>query len=253
MQAREYQRALVATKLDKIFAKPFVGALSGHSDSISCFAKSLKSLTNFVSGCYDGEIRFWDISTRKTVFNLNAHNGIVKGLTFSYDGMHIVSCGSENQANLYRVQDCVDNFKNPDFQPLKKYQSKLHLTGIDHHYSEDKFVTSGQVVQVWSYERSQSIQTFEWGADSVTRVRFNPSEQNLIAAVALDRSIALYDLRGGTPIKKNFLLNKSTSVCWNPMEPVIFTVSNEDSNCYTFDMRKLDTARTIHKDHILAV
>jgi DDB1- and CUL4-associated factor 13 len=34
-RAREYQRALNATKLNKIFAKPFLGTLEGHSDGIS--------------------------------------------------------------------------------------------------------------------------------------------------------------------------------------------------------------------------
>jgi WD repeat and SOF domain-containing protein 1 len=31
---REYTRALNATKLDKLFAKPFVGQLNGHVDGI---------------------------------------------------------------------------------------------------------------------------------------------------------------------------------------------------------------------------
>mmetsp|Transcript_21588 Transcript_21588/g.19154 ORF Transcript_21588/g.19154 Transcript_21588/m.19154 type:complete len:81 (+) Transcript_21588:71-313(+) len=32
-----------------------------------------------------------------------------------------------------------------------------------------------------------------------------------------------------------------------------FVVGNEDGNCYTFDMRKLDEAKMIHKDHVNAV
>lgn len=43
-QAREYQRALTATKVDKIFARPFLGALDGHSDGVFCSATSPKSL-----------------------------------------------------------------------------------------------------------------------------------------------------------------------------------------------------------------
>ena len=40
---REYQRALNATKLERVFAKPFVGSLDGHTDgqgykSIYCWA-----------------------------------------------------------------------------------------------------------------------------------------------------------------------------------------------------------------------
>lgn len=33
-QAREYTRALNATKMDRMFAKPFVGALEGHADGV---------------------------------------------------------------------------------------------------------------------------------------------------------------------------------------------------------------------------
>ena len=32
-----------------------------------------------------------------------------------------------------------------------------------------------------------------------------------------------------------------------------FVIANEDHNAYTFDMRKLARARTIHKDHVGAV
>jgi WD repeat and SOF domain-containing protein 1 len=37
------------------------------------------------------------------------------------------------------------------------------------------------------------------------------------------------------------------------MEAFNFTVANEDSNCYTFDMRKLDIALNVHRDHVAAV
>ena len=37
------------------------------------------------------------------------------------------------------------------------------------------------------------------------------------------------------------------------MEAFNFTVANEDCNLYTFDMRRLDSARNIHRDHVGAV
>lgn len=54
-------------------------------------------------------------------------------------------------------------------------------------------------------------------------------------------------------LKKVTLLNKSSCVAWNPMEPFNFLLGNEDGNCYSFDMRKMDKASMIHKDHIGAV
>lgn len=60
------------------------------------------------------------------------------------------------------------------------------------------------------------LQTFQWGVDTVTKLKFNPSQVNLIAAVAVDRSICLYDIRGSTPINKIYMKNKSAAICWNP-------------------------------------
>jgi hypothetical protein len=37
------------------------------------------------------------------------------------------------------------------------------------------------------------------------------------------------------------------------MEPFHFTLASEDHNLYTFDMRKLDHAITVHNDHVSAV
>ena len=37
------------------------------------------------------------------------------------------------------------------------------------------------------------------------------------------------------------------------MEAFNFSVANEDHNCYTFDMRRLDTAMKVHTDHVSAV
>lgn len=48
--AREYVRALNATKLDRVFAKPFVGSLSGHADGVYCMTKHPTKLSVILSG-----------------------------------------------------------------------------------------------------------------------------------------------------------------------------------------------------------
>ena len=69
-RAKEYKRALNATKLDKVFAKPFIGAMEGHSDGVTCLAKSPVRLSAVVSGAADGEIRLWDVPSRRTLRTL---------------------------------------------------------------------------------------------------------------------------------------------------------------------------------------
>ena len=62
-----------------------------------------------------------------------------------------------------------------NYKPRATYASKHLLTGLDHSYSENTFATGGAVVQLWNYERSAPLQTFEWGVDTVTKLKFNPS------------------------------------------------------------------------------
>jgi WD repeat and SOF domain-containing protein 1 len=43
-KGREYTRALNAVKMDKLFSKPFLGALDGHKDGIYSMANLPNSL-----------------------------------------------------------------------------------------------------------------------------------------------------------------------------------------------------------------
>lgn len=53
-RARERTRALNAAKLERIFAKPFIGALEGHVDAVECMARQPGTLDMVASGSWDG-------------------------------------------------------------------------------------------------------------------------------------------------------------------------------------------------------
>ena len=69
-------------------------------------------------------------------------------------------------------------------------------------------------------------------------------------SLTLRRSIALYDVRADTPLRKLVMLKRANKVAWNPREAFNFTVASEDNNLYSFDMRKLDIATNVHKDFV---
>lgn len=80
-KAREYTRALNAAKLERLFSKPFVRALSGHADGVYSLAKRASDLTTLVTGAGDGELRVWELSEGKCVWKTaGAHRGIVSGV-----------------------------------------------------------------------------------------------------------------------------------------------------------------------------
>ena len=246
---REYVRALNATKLDRVFAKPFLGNLAGHTDGVYRITKHPKLLSVVLSGSCDGEVRIWSLASQQCLKSVPAHEGFVRGLSMTREGRGFLTVGEDKVIKQWPFTEEEEG----ELEPVNTILGKSVYQGVDTHWSEDKFATCGEKVDIWDETRSEPIRSFSWGPDSINSLRFNPVEFNLLATVGSDRAVALYDIRQPVPLRKVVLSMRSNAVAWNPMEPLNFTVANEDSNLYSFDMRRLDKSRLVHKDHVMAV
>eukprot|EP00811_Abedinium_folium_P034668 NODE_7530_length_1570_cov_7.487872.p1 GENE.NODE_7530_length_1570_cov_7.487872~~NODE_7530_length_1570_cov_7.487872.p1 ORF type:complete len:445 (+),score=123.89 NODE_7530_length_1570_cov_7.487872:173-1507(+) len=249
-RAREYQRALTATKIEKIFAKPFVKALDGHTDSVKCLSIALKPAAPLVSGGCDGWLRLWDLRHFECCAAVHAHSGFVRDAVVAPRGDRVFSCGDDRTVKVWDLQPEARTLSE---QPSLVFQTVSILNSVDHHRTRNQFVTAGDTVDVWDSARSTPVNSFEWGCDRVITARFNPAEPSLIGSTAVDRSIGLFDLRGNSAIRKVVLKMRSNALRWNPMEPLNFVVANEDCSLYTFDMRKLSGSLQQHHDHVMPV
>ena len=240
-QAREYKRAVNAAKLEKIFSKPFVSALSEHTDSVFSLARSDKYLSLLVSGSANGEVKLWDLSKMQCKSSYNCHSGTVSGVAFRDE--KFMSAGQDSIINLWTISGGEEKFK-----------SSMGLQGIDMSWKENLFVTCGhEGLELWDMSRSNPISQFQWGSDTTNKAKFNSSENHLICSTSNDRSITIYDIRNNHAVNNFKLQQKSNDIAWNPREPIYFTLANEDGNLYTFDIRKLTEANRIHKDHMNSV
>ena len=255
-QEREYVRALRAAKLERHFAKPFVGALEGHTDGVYAMTVNPRNLLCLISGSGDGEVRVWDLPSRELMWNsTQAHTGFVRGLATCFNGDSFISCGDDKTVKLWSIQKYYDA-EDGSVVPLETFLSKHSLFGCDTHYTADEiFTTCGEDVSIWDKTHPEPIHSFVWGGlDGIAAVKFNPSEHNILASCGkADRSIVLYDYRQKVSLKKIIQPMRNNNLCWNPMEPFHFTTANEDYCLYTFDMRKLDHSLIVHKDHVAAV
>jgi len=245
--AREYTRALNAAKLERVFAKPFIASLDGHADGVNCLIRNPQVISSVVSGSCDGQIKFWHLQKRTCLKTLSAHSGFVRGLCFRPDGNHLLSVGDDKLIKLW------DAKSSSSTEPLNTIVHKNILTGVSHSWKDEVFATCGDTMEIWNDHRSNPVKTFDWGVDTIHSVRFNPVETTVVAATASDRSIILYDTRESTPLRKVIMKMRSNTVAWNPMEAYVFCAANEDSNAYTFDMRRLEAPVNVHIDHTEAV
>lgn len=267
-RAREYTRAVTGAKIDRMFAKPLIGNLgNGHRDGVTATATSRRALAPFVSGSADGEVRVWDLASRRCVAELGGgHSRVVTGLVFGLDGRNFYSSGDDGLVRLWSV--CPVSSSSSSLRegamatkhgPMATWRTAGSFKSIDHHWSEDQFATaSDEAVEVWSPDRSAPIQRHAcdglWGSDdTVNIVRYNPAERCLLAHCSADRGIGLHDTRAGSALKKTVLSMRCNCLEWNPMEPMNFVVGNEDYNAYSFDMRKLHEPTMIHRGHAFAV
>ncbi|KAG0173192.1 rRNA-processing protein sof1 [Apophysomyces sp. BC1034] len=244
-QGREYVRALNTVKLERMFAKPFVGALNGHIDGVYSMVKHPHRLTSMISGSGDGEIRIWELAEQKTTWFTRGHQNIVKGVCAGHSHGQFLSCSTDKTVKIWNASEGTD--------PIETYLGKHAFNGLSHHRHDATFATAGSTVDVWDESRSEPIHEFEWGADSYQTVKFNQVETNILASCGSDRTVVLYDLRTSKPLSKLVLAMRTNAIAWNPIEAYIFTAANEDHNAYTFDMRKMNSAQNVLKDHVSAI
>lgn len=260
-KAREYTRALNATKVERMFAKPFVGALSGHVDGVYCMAKHPKKLDWLVSGGGDGDLRLWSLSEQKAVWSTVAHKAMITGVSSFLEGSRFLSCSQDRTVKIWDpttivTEDLQVNLRSGStmaLAPVATYSSKNAFSGVSHHRSESVFATSGVAIDIWDHERTEPVQTLNWGVDTINTVKFNQTEASILASTGSDRTVILYDLRTSRPITKLIMAMRTNAIAWNPMEAFNFMAANEDHNVYAFDMRKMDKAQNVLKDHVSAV
>lgn len=246
--AREYTKALNAVKLERVFAKPFVGSLEGHKDSVFCICKHPTQLTTLLSGAYDGEVRTWNLIQGTCTRAFLAHDGIIRGMTYAGGGKRFITIGDDKTIKTWNAESVSE-----EEEPLNTIVCKTVLTSITHHRSDPVFITCGEACHMWEETRNEPVRTFQWGVDSLHDVKFNLVQKNLLASCASDRSIILYDTRDVGPLQRIVMKLRSNKLAWNPTEAVSFTCANEDYNLYTYDIRKLKTPVNVHMDHVEAV
>mmetsp|Transcript_5834 Transcript_5834/g.5770 ORF Transcript_5834/g.5770 Transcript_5834/m.5770 type:complete len:462 (-) Transcript_5834:13-1398(-) len=261
-RAREYTKALTATKMERMFAQPFVGQLGdGHRDGIYSIARNFSTTNQIATGSGDGVIKYWDMTLRDEVISFKAHYGMVSGLCVTPNTSHMLSCGDDKTVKLWSVskddfdasQTDTEVYTKKDNGLVKTFLGEHAFKGVDHHNNEDLFVTGGASIQLWDMNRSKYISNLSWGADNINTVKFNRTETNIIASAGSDNSIVLYDVRTNSPIQKVVTSLRTNAISWNPMEAFNFASACDDHNAYLWDMRKLNRSLNVYKDHVAAV
>ncbi|TIB84618.1 WD40 repeat-like protein [Wallemia mellicola] len=268
---REYSRAVIASKMDRMFAKPFIGAIE-CGDGVYGMARDSARLGVVATSGAMGELAIHDVPTRQTLLSVpNAHQGIVSSLAFSHTSKslrgdsRLLSAGLDKHVRMWdanRSTDAGDDAglideedATAEQKPLRTWTANAGVNCITHNLLHPTFATASNAIQVWEEARTEPVETYTWGHDNISALKFSPTEHTIMAAAAGDRSISLWDTRvAGGSIGRILTPFKMNDLSFNPILPTSLLSAGEDHNLYLWDIRNMGGgAIQIYKDHVAAV
>lgn len=249
--AREYARALNAVKLEKIFAKPFVRGLSGHSEPVTKIAAHPERLSWLASSSMDGIVKLWDLKTGNEIASKSAHDGMLNGLAFTFNGQILLTSGVDSKISMLRIND------QSIFNNHEEIVSEFPLHSLDSlkntSTTSSGFVVGGEGLAIYDVTRKNPLRTFVIENEIIHHVRCSKIEEFLFGVLGGDKGFSLYDSRQTEKCFKAFLDMRGNSFAWSPLEANFVVLASEDSNCYLFDMRNIKKPITIYEDHTNSV
>ncbi|KAF8329686.1 WD40 repeat-like protein [Cantharellus anzutake] len=251
-----------------MFAKPFMASLEGHSDTVNAIARKPDSLAAIASAGADGEIILHDLPQRRHLMRLpHAHERSITGICFAGPD-RLLSCGADQLVKLWDLKVTTDGddalvldeetgegINIAQKKPLSLYHGKAAFNAIDHHRASPLFATGSNVVQVWDENKTSAISniTFASSNETVISLKFNLTEQSVLATTGTDRTFTLYDIRTGKAERRLVFELRANALSWSPMMPTVVLLASEDHTLSTFDIRKLSTATQVYKGHVAPV
>ncbi|VDD74741.1 unnamed protein product [Mesocestoides corti] len=250
---REYIRALNSAKLSRMMAKPFLGCLEGTTDSMTVMSLNTEKVGLAVFGTADGKIQYWDISSRKCVYETAAHAGEVRGICQYNKSQLMYTCGLDSQLKQWRMDHSA--IETAWAEPLNTTILNWTPLSLDHHPSMDAILVgaSESCLLYQSTRMDVPVREWTWGREAIHQASFNPVEHNIVGILTKDNSIVLTDTRVDQPLRKLKMNLKLNAFSWNPMEPYVFTAASEDYNLYAYDCRFFKHPKRVYIGHTNAV
>lgn len=242
---REYQRALNATKLERVFAKPFIGNMSGHGDIVSNLMKHQTKLSVVASGAYDGVIKIWNLSNRKCLRTIQAHNSMVRAMCISrLNSNHFFSVDSNSNIKKWRYfgRDQLNILRNDKRLKPQSSGEKGEEAADNEDTSDDDEEFKAALDIEDDVEYTDEKQDADIPLDTVLAKHIILSmdhHYNRPHLITSGDKVELWEENRKEPIRQWTWGADSTHYCrFNPVEVDLFATLSSDRAIILFDMRK---------------
>lgn len=251
---REYKRALNATKLERVFAKPFIGNMSGHGDVVSCLMNHQTKLSIMVSGAYDGQVKIWNLANRKCLKTVEAHNSMVRAMCISrLNSNHFFSVDSNSNIKKWRYfgRDQLNILRKTPKELNASSDKQISATDSENEESsdddEEDFRAAMDIEEDVDY--TDQMQSQDIPIDTIIAKNIivgMDHHYNRQYLVTCGDKVELWEENRKEPIRQWSWGADSTQYCkFNPVEVDLFATTSSDRAITLFDMRKPTPLRKV--------
>ncbi|XP_063396376.1 DNA excision repair protein ERCC-8-like [Mytilus trossulus] len=180
--------------------------LKGHQSSIYCVKWSPKDEFILASGGADNRVLLWDVRSAKGAMKVldqyngkapsdnttgnTAHHGAINGLTFTSDGLHLISYGTDNCIRLWDAnsgKNCLINYGN-----VPNDTKKLVQLSVSNGCSPDVlFIPNRSNIDMFDVYSGEKIDRLKGHYNSVNCCKFHSPTQDVYSG-GNDRNILIW-------------------------------------------------------------
>lgn len=148
-----------------------------------------------LTGCWNGTVQGWNISTGEQLFSLAAHAENITGLALSRDGLLLATASGDDRCKVW-------NLANRRCLLTIEQENEYDATCVD--FSPDaKFIAVGDgenSVKVYRVESGELLLTLTGHREAVSAVVFAPNGERILSASS-DDTIRIWDATTGAELR----------------------------------------------------
>jgi WD40 repeat protein len=153
----------------------------------------------------DFSISLWDLEAGKVIRKLEGHTSEVRGVAFSPDERHALSCGWDMIVRLWDLET------GKELKQFKGHTASVRSVAFSRDGKRAVSASKDKTVRVWDLETGKEVGHFKGHAEDVFSATFTPDGRRVLSAGA-DAMIRLWEVETGKEVRR---YGGHTTVIWS--------------------------------------